>query len=341
MSVEFRGLQNLAKEIEARAGQGGFPTWAEKADTIAQQAGRSAQLIEDVNGPEYFIEPETSQTTPAAADATAGSPAEPSPVPNFYLRRAVEGLVLPSVDQLVTDARAELKDNFGRDFEVPESPVELFDTLRGFAERGITGFDEVYYLPGLELQKGDRFWKGRGRVRPKDYFWEQIRQGNYPKEVATLEEGWYIGDRRVKPMYADGWQRYGEDDYMEPLMAYLRASNRIEKYKYVPDHSRFGASPQEIEGVILPAFAEMSGARGIVRNRRYIASNVLGNMRHPELGQTDTWEWYGDPIFRGDDVFFLGDSGLGGLVHVDGHSFANRDSFAGFSLVVGFPSKPR
>lgn len=142
-------------------------------------------------------------------------------------------------------------------------------------------------------------------------------------------------------MYADGQQSYEEDDYMEPLMAFLRGANKIKRYRHVPDYSRFGASPEEIERIILPEFAARSEARGIVRNRRYIEYNVWGNMAHPEWGKTNTWEWFGDSVFQSAYRLVGGVSDDGGLAYV--HYFRADDRYGntGFSPVVYFPSKPR
>lgn len=263
---------------------------------------------------------------------------ETSQSPNFYIKRAIEGLAFPSSDQLIKTAKIELKAAFRNNIDVPQPPAELFETLQGFAERGITRFDEVYYLPGLWLKKKGALWR-RGGIRPWSFFWERIDDGNFPAEAARLEEGWYIGDRRGKPMYANGQQRYGEDDYMDPLMAYLRDSNRIQRYSGVPDYSRFGASAQEIEVVILPAFEQMSGAKGTVRNRRFIEFNVRGNINHREWGQTNTREWFGDRVL-GTSRLFGGDSSGGGLANVDFFSVGVRNDFTGFSPVVVFSSKP-
>ncbi|TSC86739.1 MAG: hypothetical protein G01um10147_820 [Microgenomates group bacterium Gr01-1014_7] len=243
---------------------------------------------------------------------------------------------------MVTAAIAEIKSNFGRDWEVPTPPQDLFETLENFAARDITRFDEVYYQPGLQLKENDKFWKASGRVKPGENFWRQVRVGNYPEEATVLIEGWFIGDRRGKSMYDNGKQRYGDNDYMEPVMVALRgASDGIEKHSYVSDYARAGAFPREIEGVILPVFAEASGAKGIVRNRRYIEFNIRGNIAHPEWGQTNTWEWFGDPVFRGDDRLIGGSSSDGGLAHVGDGSVDGRDYDAGFSPVVEFSSKPR
>lgn len=305
------------------------------SDSLDKGTGKSAEGWLIARGGKDI--PFPAQPTSAATESSASTPH----APNFYTKRSTEGLVLPSADQLMASATLELKRAFRRDLEVPQPPAELFETLQNFAERGITKFDETYYLPGLRLTQDDQLWKGRGKVKPGNYFWQHIENGNFPSDVTVLEEGWYIGDKRGKPMYQNGQQRYGEDDYMEPLMAHLRTSNRIQKYSRVPNYSRFGASPEEIEGVILPTFAEMSEARGIVRNRRYIEFNVRGNMVHPEWGQTNIWEWFGDPVFAGAYRLFGGDSDGGGLADVHDSSVGDRNDVTGFSPVVYFPSKPR
>lgn len=261
--------------------------------------------------------------------------------PSVITSTPIERLVLPSPDQLVEAESAKLKLNFAEDFEVPEPPQELFETLESFAAQGIRRFDNVYYQPDLQLKENDKFWKKKGVVKPNPYFWQQIKDGNFPKEVNVLTNGWFIGDRRVKPMYQNGQQMY-EDDYLASYMAFLRGSGKIQLYehvKHVPVNSRFGASPQEIEEVILPEFARISGAKGIVRNRRFIEFNIRGNIDQSELGQTTTWEWFGDPVFGNSGRLVGGRSDYGGLAYVSDGPVDYRDGYMGFSPVVEFPSK--
>lgn len=264
-------------------------------------------------------------------------------VPKFYFLRLkpVEGFKLPSSDQLVAAARSDLKKGWGKDFDVPNPPDELFETLENFAARGIREFDETYYFPQIQLTEGDEFWRGIDRVKPAPSFWQKIEEGEFPEYVAKLEEGWYIFDRRVKPMYAGGQQRYGKDDYMEPLMDNLRAFQSIGRYIWgqIPRTSRAGVNPGEIEE-ILRTFAHVSGAKGIVRNRRYIEFNVLGNIAHPELGQTDTFEWFENYRFGDDYRLSGGSSDRGGLADVSGGRFDSRKGdAAAFSPRIRFPSK--
>lgn len=269
-------------------------------------------------------------------------------IENVYVIRPVEGLKLPSSDQLVKTETEQLKKHFGRNIEVPDVPDLVFQSLEARARRGIRG-NEVFYLPGLHLEEDDEFWKGEGKVKPGYSFWSAIRTGYYPVEVAYLLEGWYIGDGRGKPNYNRGIQVY-EDDYMAPLMKALRVAGEInrctlnEKFfwefprretkrdRYIAYKSRFGASPLEIRETILPIFAIMSGALGEVRNRRYIEFNIRGNMAHPEWGRTNTMEWF-------DDLDLIGVLCCGNLADVDWHLGAPGHGRIGFSPVERFPSQ--
>ncbi len=339
MASEFEALEAQAREIEQRAVQGDFPSWASEAGNIAQRAGQLAQLIRELKGPEYFVEPTSSEASTGAESTVGQATGQKSIIPNFYIKKPVEDLTLPSPDQLVSTSREQLKAHFGIDVEVPTPPVALFETLEAFALRKIRNFDEVFYLPAMRLDKGHKFWRGN-KVKPEDYFWNQIKEGNYPAHSAELEAGWYIGDRRGKPQYNNGQQMY-EDDYLAPLMVALRSAGKVERYGRVPEGSRFWVSPREIEDVILPAFKDMSGAQGIVRNRRHMTFNVWGNMAHPEWGITTTWEWFGDPAYAGAYRLIGGHSDVGGLAYVYSNPVDYRYGHTAFSPEVFFPSQAK
>lgn len=222
---------------------------------------------------------------------------------------------------------------FGHDILVVEPPAELFQTQEALLEHGITGF-EPHFLPQVSLTEKSEFpgWK----VRPDPWFWKQIRDGRIPADAATLREGWYLVDGRTKPDYDNGQQRYS-NDYMEPIMQGLRKTGKIQKHSYVPDISRFGASPEEIENIILPEFTRIINTRGEMANKRYIELNVLGNMFHPEWGRTNTLEWFADKL-KGNKWLGGGRSDLGGLANVDDSWSDFRDAHPAFSPVIRFPS---
>ncbi|MBI4089169.1 MAG: hypothetical protein HY424_00500 [Candidatus Levybacteria bacterium] len=239
---------------------------------------------------------------------------------------------LPSVEQLTRIESEALKRFFGKDIVVPKPPQELFQTLETMSKLGF----EPHFLPQVSLTEADKIpgWK----VKPQSWFWQNIKDGKPSADAAVLQEGWYLVDGRGKPNYDNGQQRY-EDDYLESIMANLRKTGKIQKYSSVPDSSRFGASPNEIEQVILPEVARKTGAKGNLTNKRYIEFNVWGNMFHPEWGQTDTLEWFADE-FGGGRRLFGGDSGGGGLGYVYDSWSDNRGDSVAFGPVVRFPSKP-
>ena len=159
-------------------------------------------------------------------------------------------------EQLIRTESEALKRFFGKEIVVPKPPQELFQTLENMSKLGITGF-EPHYLPQVSLTEKDKIpgWK----VKPESWFWQQIKKGKLSKDAATLQEGWYLVDGRRKPNYDNGQQRY-ENDYLEPIMADLRNKGKIQKYSSVPNISRFGASPEEIEQVILAEFFRITDA---------------------------------------------------------------------------------
>ncbi len=243
---------------------------------------------------------------------------------------------LPSSEHLMTAEKQAVSAFFGKDIAVSEPPAELFQTLEQMSKIGITGF-EPHFLPQVSLTEKSKIpgWK----VKPESWFWQKIKEGKISKDAATLQEGWYLVDKRKKPNYDNGQQRY-DNDYAEPIMADLRKTGKIQKYSSVPDISRFGASPEEIEQVILPEAVRITGTKGDLTAKRYIEFNVWGNMFHPEWGQTNTLEWFADR-FGDSSRLYGGYSVAGGLTSVHDVWSGHRHGDVAFSPVVRFPSKPR
>jgi hypothetical protein len=67
---------------------------------------------------------------------------------------------------------------------------------------------------------------------------------------------------------------------------------------------------------------------------KYLEFNLLGNLHHPEWGETNTWEWFEDEI-KGGDRLDGGNSSYGGLAGV-GDSFPaySNDGFGFRPLVM-------
>lgn len=253
-------------------------------------------------------------------------------------------LVVPVASQetletkgLVIAESIALKGFFGKDIQVPQPPTELFKTLDAMEERGIARF-EIHYLPGVELSPEGKLpgWK----VKPELWFWQQIKDGGIAKDAANLRAGWYLVDGRGKPNYGYGRQRYEDDGWFQTTIDELRASNRIQKFSDVVSGSRFGVSANEVEQVILPEFAKSLKTTGLVRTPREIEFNVLGNIHHPEWGNTNTWELMNDK-FELDGRLFGGYSVSGGLASVSYGWVLHRDGFMAFRSLVEFSPKPQ
>ena len=241
-------------------------------------------------------------------------------------------------EQLVTLEEKALTTFFGKEIVVPQPPAELFHTLEALNKLGISKI-ELHYLPQTVLKRNERLpgWK----VKPVSWFWRQIEIGKIAEDSATLRKGWYLLDGRGKPNYQGGKQMY-EDDYLGPLIQDLRETGKIHKYPHMPDNSRFGASPYEIEWIILPEFAKLIKTSGRVRNMREIEFNVWGNIFHPEWGQSNTWEWFADKF--GDNYRLAGgDYKKGGLADVGRSWYMGHGGHMlvtiGFRPLVVFPPK--
>ena len=245
-------------------------------------------------------------------------------------------LVLPSAEQLVASAKKELEAFFGKEIHVPEPPQELFEDARSLSEFGVAKI-EAHYLPKHVLKENGKLpgWK----VKLEPWFWAMIKEAKISAKAATLEAGWYLIPGTGKPDYYNGDQMY-EDNYLGSLIGELRIKKKIEAPRNVSTESMFGISTDELEGIIVPELRKRAGVKGELRSRRAGEFNVIGNMAHPEWGQTDTWEWFGDK-FGGGSRLVGGYSGSGGLASVRCGWSDVHFGGVGVGLLVAYPSKTR
>lgn len=283
---------------------------------------------------------------------------------NKAILRPEERLVLPSPEQLVAYAREGVIRRFGRDFKIPTPPDDLYEDIDRLSALGIKRLKISYHPdfvfdPGVELDPKHEptlpVWQeGRG-VNLASYYWEWARDGRLP--LSGIREGWVISDGRTKPMYDNGQQCYGDDEFMEQeVMLALRNAKDgqgIEKYPHVPDYSRFGVFPDDIEGKIAPYFVKITGVRGIVETPTALERNTEVNDEDPESGKSNTSEWYADKLLIGKMVkgkfvednseqpyrLYGGHSAYGGLAHVRDWLPGDRIDYIGFRLQVRYPSQ--
>lgn len=236
------------------------------------------------------------------------------------------------VQGLVTAESAALQRFFEKEVEVPQPPRELFQTVEALKGRGIARF-EPHYFPTVELHQQDKLpgWT----VKPEPWFWNQVKSGRVASDAPTLRAGWYLVDGRVKPDYYNGQQRYDDDAWFQATIHELRGFGSVKTMRGVVSDSRFGVSPYEVEQVILPEFARTVGTAGVVRTPRVIEFNVLGNIYHPEWGDTNTWEIMNDK-FGGGGRLIGGGSVGGGLAGVSGCWADGRHGGVAFRSLIDF-----
>ncbi len=270
---------------------------------------------------------------------------------NRAILRPTERLVLPSPDQLVAYAREGVIRRFGRDFEIPNPPEDLYEDVDRFSALGIRKIRISYqptfqFDPQAELDPSHEptlpIWQeGRG-VNLESRYWEWMRDGRL--SVEPWRAGWVVSMGGTKPPYDDGMQHYEDDAFMEQdIMIALRNRTGAEglgKNEYGPDYSRAGVSPVDIEEKIIPYFVKVTGAKGIIEMPTALEANIELNDEDPRSGETNTSEWRADKLLIGKmvngkfvedksgqpDRLDAGNSDYGGLADVfDWRSGLRRD----------------
>lgn len=270
-------------------------------------------------------------------------PENQDPTKQFAINQARAMLVAarvkdpgPKIETPSPVKTAEIKE-FSRDqLILPEAtlPQEVSDVLTRIEAAGF-GIFEAYHLSGVTLQQDSNI-KGWDK-KPENWYWEQIRNGKISQNAAKLPDSWILIDGTVRPDYEDGKQLH-ENDPLGTFLAKLRKDKKIEKIKGISGTSRFAISPDELTQVVLPEIAKILGVESAqVRLPKEIEFNVIGNFKHPEWGEANTWEWFAD-VFEGGGRLFGGSSVNGGLTDVNGvWSGFHYDAIAFRPLVVVTP----
>ena len=240
--------------------------------------------------------------------------------------------------ELLAGQTHNLEKFFGQE-ALPEPPKELLEFIERTSEKGFTF--EPYLEPGRQFPQDAQYpgW----RVKPQQWFYDQIRQGNISPDAARLPLGWAAMETIIRPNYDGGKQLY-ENDALAPILEDLRKRGRIavpDWCKHIPSISRFGVSQKEISGFVASRFVDEIGKVHAqnVDATTYMAFNYLGNIAHPEFGEANTWERFSDK-FGGDGRLIGGYSGHGGLARVCYDSSGGHVGRVGFRLRVVFPSNP-
>jgi hypothetical protein len=191
--------------------------------------------------------------------------------------------------------------------------------LKRAEEKGYTTL-EAHFLPEMKLdEKGN--YPGWDK-KPEEWFWRKITEGEVSEDATKLTGQWVLIDGIQKPNYTDGTQTYEND----PLKEILELD------------SRFRLSWDELHSTILPRIAKIFEVKDeAVRLPKEIEFNILGNMHHPEWGETSTFEWLDDK-FKSGSRLIGGYSDGGGLSHVSYAPSGNRYAYVGFRPLIVFPT---
>jgi len=218
---------------------------------------------------------------------------------------------------------------FGQEFDLTQFEAALKkygpEKLMAWLALGL----EPHFLPKVEMSREVQFpgWK----VKPNDWFWQQLQAGKILRDrngelvaakVVKLEGITVLIDTRLKPRYKSGKQMWESDTLLGPILIQLREKEKIAKYEYGTQGSRFGVSADEWEDEVKPALAGKIGLEpSQPRFERVIEASAIPQLYHymlrKEDGKTNTWVWY-DEYFGGRSSRLRGgDSGNGGLAGVD------------------------
>lgn len=209
------------------------------------------------------------------------------------------------------------------------------ETIKEWQKLGL----EPHFLPKASMMPTNNYpgWK----IKPEKWFYDKVAQGRILRNIddeltkvegVELEGVTVLIDIRLKPKYRDGKQMYKNDDLLGTIIKQLRKDEKIAKYEYGPQSSRFSVSANEWEGQIKPALAKKLGL-GVVQLRleRTIEANVIPQlysyMPRKDDGNTDTWVWYEEYFGDRDDRLNGGGSDNGGLADVSYFWADNHWSF--------------
>lgn len=247
-----------------------------------------------------------------------------------------------SSPQLVEQERKILNAFFGKEIPVVAPPSELFETLKVAEREGFGRIFEPIYFPKVEFRQEGNYpgWQ----VKPERWYWEQISAGKISKDAANLGGYWGLFDNSRRPDYDNGKQMFQEDP-LAPILSRARKEGRIATPNFVrniPEDSRFAVSPNEQDQTVFPALRKilkLPESAAIMRRPTEMEFNFAGNLRHPHLGEANTWEWLHDKFGVGGRLIG-GNSDYGGVTDVDCYWSDNRHDNIAFRPLVVFSPKP-
>ena len=233
----------------------------------------------------------------------------------------------PELLAIMEHEQQKLHDFFGRDIEVPPLPEGITaEQVQAWEAQHL----KLHYLPLIDMSKEDI----EGWIKPD---FKYLTESDLPKDAMLLPGSWLLVDERPKPKYESGNQQYDNDtDFLGPVLEELRQKGLIQSFKH--PGSRFYISPQELENpAVIEAIARAYNLKPEqITLPRMIEFNVLGNIHHPEWGESNCSEWFSDQYKAGLERLYGGRSDYGGLAYVYSLDPDDRNDFIGFRALGRF-----
>ncbi len=174
-------------------------------------------------------------------------------------------------------------------------------------------------------------------IKPGPWIWQQIKAGNIcimrNGEIVKLTEARLSGrpvlfDRRKKPAFNNGRQRWENDLLMEYLIEKLQQEGQLPTFDWCDRGSRFGLSRFDWAKVALRFDEAFEFSPGTFRLESWeewsILSQYKSGLPRSKDGQTGTWVWF-DQCFKDESNSLLGGSSVsGGFASVSCNSSASR-----------------
>ncbi len=193
---------------------------------------------------------------------------------------------------------------FGLEFDLMEFGATLKkygpEKIKAWLDLGL----EPHFLPKVSMNRDSQFpgWK----VKPENWYWQQLQAGKILRDRngelvadknAELEGITVLVDTRLKPRYKNGEQMWKGDTLLGQILIQLREEEKIAKYEYSAQDSRFGVSADGWEEQLKPALAEKLGLPvDQVRFERAIEANAIPQLfsylPRCDDGKANTWVWY-------------------------------------------------
>jgi len=230
---------------------------------------------------------------------------------------------------LMESETKKLSDFFERPIGVTPLPKEITAQMIEQWEKQRL---ELHYLPDIDMSNERHLanWK----KQPNLNFVKAI---SLPNGVMRLTGGWVLVDARPKPDEV-GSEYENDQAFLGPVLEKLRKIGLIANFEN--PRSRFAISADELqESKVVAAIAETCGLKlqqDILP--RMIEFNVLGNIHHPEWGETRCGEWFADGFRASGYDWHLngGSSDQGGLSFVYYGDDGDRSGKYGFRVLGRF-----